>query len=103
MRRMPRGQALLLWIAVYLADFFFLAFLAFFFVVVFLADFFAVFFFFAAFMLSTRLGYLRPAFLDAFFAFAFLAGVSFFDFFVFFATAIPPLKSGNGGTAREFR
>jgi hypothetical protein len=106
MRRMPRGQAPLLWIAVYLADFI----LGLFFVVVFLVDFFAVLFFFAAFMLSTRLGYLRPAFLAAFFALAFLAGDSFLDFlpafflgfglsqgafFDFFATAIPPLKNGN--------
>lgn len=117
---MPHGQPPLLWIAAYLADFL-LAFLALF--DFFTTDFFpeAFFFFFAAFMLSTRLGYLRPAFLAAFFALAFLAGVSFldfllafflgfglshgafFDFFVFSATAIPPLNKGNGGTAREFR
>lgn len=102
----------------YLADFFFLAFFDFF-----TADFLpeAFFFFFAAFMLSTRLGYLRPALLAAFFAFAFLAGVSFldflpafflglglshgafFDFFAFFATAIPLSKNCNERIEPEFR
>jgi hypothetical protein len=94
MMRMPRGQPLLRYTTAYLADFVFLVFLA--------------VFFFAAFMLSTRLGYLRPAFLAAFFAFAFFAGDSLVDFlpvfffglglsqgafFAFFAIASPPLHN----------
>jgi hypothetical protein len=52
----------------------------FFFVVFFLLDFLAVFGFFAAFILSTRVGYFRPAFLAAFLALFFFAGHSFVDF-----------------------
>ncbi|MDB5505262.1 MAG: hypothetical protein JWR89_5164 [Tardiphaga sp.] len=108
---MPRGSRRLLRITAYSAACFFLALLTF---LVFLVGF---LFLFAAFMLSTRLGYLRPALLAAFFAPAFFAGESFLDFLpafvfgfglshgvslVFFAIAFPPIREANRGPPLRF-